>query len=77
LVEKGTATIPLRVGRIDAVEAGPPGAPGSKTDLETTLTRFETAGFNQSDAIVLTYATIRIYDVEIVANSLIALAATL
>ncbi|TVY40053.1 WSC domain-containing protein [Lachnellula occidentalis] len=51
----GTTTgIPLRVGRIDAEEAGPAGVPMPTTDLETTLAQFAAAGFNQSETIALT-----------------------
>ncbi|KAK6064516.1 WSC domain-containing protein [Seiridium cupressi] len=46
--------IPLRAGRIDAVEAGPAGVPETTTDLDTTFARFEAAGFNQTDAIAMT-----------------------
>ncbi|TVY22534.1 WSC domain-containing protein [Lachnellula hyalina] len=51
----GTTTgIPLRVGRIDAEEAGPAGVPEPTTDLKTTLAQFAAAGFNQSETIALT-----------------------
>lgn len=51
----GTTTgVPLRVGRIDAEEAGPAGVPEPTTDLETTLAQFAAAGFNQSETIALT-----------------------
>ncbi|TVY62831.1 WSC domain-containing protein [Lachnellula suecica] len=46
--------IPLRAGRIDAVEAGPAGVPEPTTDLATTLAQFAAAGFNQSETIALT-----------------------
>jgi hypothetical protein len=46
--------IPLRVGRIDATEAGPSGVPEPTTDLETTLAQFASAGFSQSETIALT-----------------------
>jgi len=46
--------IPLRVGRIDATEAGPSGVPEPTTDLETTLAQFTSAGFSQSETIALT-----------------------
>lgn len=46
--------IPLRVGRVDALEAGPSGVPEPTTDLETTLAQFEAAGFSQADAIAST-----------------------
>ncbi|TVY88213.1 WSC domain-containing protein [Lachnellula willkommii] len=51
----GTTTgVPLRVGRIDAEEAGPAGVPEPTTDLETTLAQFAAAGFNKSETIALT-----------------------
>ncbi len=50
----GGPYVPLRGGRIDATEAGPPGVCGPETDLEATLNKFEAAGFNQADTIALT-----------------------
>lgn len=47
--------IPLKVGRIDAQEAGPSGVPSPTTDIQTTLSQFASAGFGQSDTIALTY----------------------
>ena len=44
--------VPLRVGRVDATEAGPTGVPEAFTDLNTTLAQFSRAGFNQSEAIM-------------------------
>lgn len=49
-----TVGFPVRTGRIDATEAGPSGVPAPDTDLETTLARFEAAGFDQSDTISAT-----------------------
>ena len=46
--------IPLKVGRVDAQEAGPSGVPGPGTDIGTTLSQFAAAGFDQSDTIALT-----------------------
>lgn len=46
--------IDLRIGRIDATEAGPSGVPEPTTDLETTFAQFAAAGFDQSDAIAVT-----------------------
>ncbi|KAL2072695.1 hypothetical protein VTL71DRAFT_12038 [Oculimacula yallundae] len=46
--------IPLRVGRIDAVEAGPPGVPTPFTPLEPTLAQFAKAGFTATETIALT-----------------------
>lgn len=43
----GDMVVPLRVGRVDALEAGPMGVPEAHTDLETTRKRFETASFSQ------------------------------
>ncbi len=50
----GGPYVPLRGGRIDATEAGPPGVCGPETDLKTVLESFDTAGFNQADTIALT-----------------------
>lgn len=50
----GGPYVPLRGGRIDATEAGPPGVCGPDTDLKTVLESFDTAGFNQADTIALT-----------------------
>ncbi len=50
----GGPSIPLRVGRIDATEAGASGVCQPETDLETTLASFSGAGFNQADTIALT-----------------------
>lgn len=44
--------IPLRAGRIDAVQGGEFGVPEPETGIEETLNQFEKAGFNQTDAIV-------------------------
>lgn len=46
--------VPLRVGRIDAHEAGPAGVPSETTDLETTLAQFAAAGFTQEETIAAT-----------------------
>ncbi|KAK6197264.1 Oxysterol-binding protein OBPa [Pestalotiopsis sp. IQ-011] len=46
--------IALRAGRKDALEAGPSGVPEPTTDIETTLSQFEAAGFNQAETIALT-----------------------
>ena len=45
--------IPFRAGRVDATEAGPPGAPQPHEDLDTFLSRFQTAGFTKSEMIGL------------------------
>ncbi|CAJ2506701.1 Uu.00g078870.m01.CDS01 [Anthostomella pinea] len=51
----GTTTdIPLRTGRVDASAAGPSGVPEPGTDIDTTLSSFAAAGFDQSEAIALT-----------------------
>jgi hypothetical protein len=49
----GDLRVPLRLGRIDATEAGPLGVPEAHTDLNTTKRAFEKAGFNQEDMITL------------------------
>ena len=46
--------IPLRGGRIDATEGGEFGVPEPESSLEDTFNRFQLAGFNQSDSIILT-----------------------
>ncbi|PBP17325.1 heme peroxidase [Diplocarpon rosae] len=46
--------IPLRVGRIDATQAGPAGVPGPLDALEPTLARFAKAGFAANETIALT-----------------------
>lgn len=43
----GSLSIPLRLGRVDATEAGIMGVPEAHTDIETTKKRFETASFSQ------------------------------
>lgn len=50
----GGPAIPLRVGRVDATQAGPSGVCEPETDLKTTLSSFSKAGFNQADTIALT-----------------------
>lgn len=50
----GGAKIPLRVGRIDATSAGPPGVPEPEDDIKTTLADLSRSGFNQADGIALT-----------------------
>lgn len=42
----GGPNVPLRAGRIDAVEAGPAGVPKPEDDLESTQKTFTKAGFN-------------------------------
>ena len=44
----------MRGGRTDATAAGPTGVPKPETDLQTTLTDFSNAGFNEDDTIALT-----------------------
>lgn len=48
----GDLRVPLRLGRIDATEAGPLGVPEAHTDLDTTKKAFEKAGFNQGMSFV-------------------------
>lgn len=50
----GGPNIPLRVGRIDAVQGGPFGVPEPETSIEKTLFEFSNAGFDKSDSIALT-----------------------
>ncbi|KAL1801263.1 hypothetical protein ACET3X_001605 [Alternaria dauci] len=45
--------VPLRLGRKDATEAGIKGVPEANTDLNTTRSRFETAGLSETDMITL------------------------
>lgn len=50
----GGPQIPLRGGRVDATGPGIPGVPEPQTDINTTLSDFSRAGFNEADAIGLT-----------------------
>jgi hypothetical protein len=50
--------IPLRVGRIDALAAGPSGVPTPFTPLAPTLAQFAQAGMSASDTISLTYESL-------------------
>jgi hypothetical protein len=50
----GGPQIPVRGGRIDAIQGGDTGVPAPETSLEETLVLFERAGFNNVDAIGLT-----------------------
>lgn len=49
----GNLHVPLRLGRKDATTAGIKGVPEAHTDLETTKKRFEIAGFNECESLVL------------------------
>ena len=53
--------IPLKVGRVDAQDAGLSGILGLTTDIETTLPQFASAGFGQSDTIALTKVSVTYY----------------
>lgn len=46
------ALVPFRGGRIDATEGGAFGVPAPETSLTDTMSRFATAGFNNTEAIV-------------------------
>lgn len=50
----GGPHVELKGGRIDATAAGPSGVPQPETNLQTTLTEFASANFNQDDTIALT-----------------------
>jgi hypothetical protein len=50
----GDLEVPLRGGRVDATEAGPPGVPEPQSDLSDTLGFFSVSGFDTADAIGLT-----------------------
>ena len=50
----GGPRIPYHGGRVDATGPGPSGVPEPDTDLQTTLSYFANAGFNQADSIMLT-----------------------
>ncbi|MCJ1429220.1 hypothetical protein MMC29_007133 [Sticta canariensis] len=50
----GGPYVSLRGGRVDATEAGPFGVCEPETDIDSTLSKFKAAGFNQADAIALT-----------------------
>jgi hypothetical protein len=49
----GGPKIPLRVGRVDAKEAGAMGVPEPQQDLDTHKKRFATAGFSTEDMIAM------------------------
>ncbi|KAF4984873.1 hypothetical protein FZEAL_26 [Fusarium zealandicum] len=49
----GITKIPFRYGRVDAAEGGPFGVPEADTPIDTTLARFEAAGYNKEDMIAL------------------------
>ncbi|KAF1957663.1 heme peroxidase [Byssothecium circinans] len=49
----GGYEVPLRVGRVDAIEAGPMGVPEPQQDLATHTAKFAKQGFNQSEMIEL------------------------
>lgn len=51
----GNLRVPLRLGRIDATEAGPLGVPEAHTDLNTTKKAFEKAGFNEGELFLDIY----------------------
>lgn len=51
----GSLKVPLRLGRVDATEAGIMGVPEAFTDLDTTRKRFETASFNQGEPHHISY----------------------
>lgn len=43
--------VPIRVGRIDAKEAGPPGVPEPQQDIDTIVSKFASMGFSKQDMI--------------------------
>lgn len=47
----GGPALPFRGGRIDAIEAGPPGVPGPTESTQLIQERFANSGFNVSDMI--------------------------
>ncbi|KAL7943587.1 heme peroxidase [Trichoderma barbatum] len=49
----GTMIIPLRAGRVDAREAGPPGVPQPQEDITTHTAAFARQGFNATEMIEL------------------------
>jgi hypothetical protein len=49
----GDMRVPLRLGRIDAKEAGIKGVPEAHTDLNTTRKRFETASLSEGMSLNL------------------------
>lgn len=50
----GGPYVSLRGGRVDATKAGPFGVCEPETDIDSTLSKFKAAGFNQADTIALT-----------------------
>ncbi len=49
----------MKVGRIDALAAGPSGVPTPFTSLEDSLARFSEAGFNNTQTIGLVYDSLQ------------------
>lgn len=49
----GGQKVPLRMGRVDAVEAGPSGVPKPEHDLQSATDAFTKAGFTQEEMIAL------------------------
>ena len=43
--------IPIRVGRVDATEAGPEGVPEPQDDINSIVAQFTSMGFNNQDMI--------------------------
>ena len=53
VAECGGPTIPLRMGRIDALVAGPAGVPQPQQDLASHTASFRRQGFNPTEMIGL------------------------
>ncbi|KAH8894639.1 heme peroxidase [Thozetella sp. PMI_491] len=49
----GGIIVPMRVGRVDATEAGPPGVPEPQQDLDSHTAAFSRQGFNTTEMIGL------------------------
>ncbi|KAH7127671.1 heme peroxidase [Dactylonectria macrodidyma] len=49
----GGQKVPLRMGRVDAVKAGPSGVPKPENKLRTAMSAFTKAGFTQQEMIAL------------------------
>ena len=43
--------VPIRVGRVDATEAGPEGVPEPQDSIESIVSQFELMGFNKAEMI--------------------------
>ena len=54
--------IPIRVGRVDATEAGPEGVPEPQDDINSIVAQFTSMGFNNQDMIQMIYCGHSMYN---------------